>query len=61
MAGRETVAEGVATAASAFALARSRGISMPIVAAVNGILFEGVAARDAIRALMTRELKGELE
>ena len=58
---RDTVAEGVPTAESAHALARSKGIAMPIVEAVNGILFEGVAARDAIRALMTRELKGEKE
>lgn len=60
MKGKETVAEGVATAESALALAGSRGISMPIVEAVNGILFQGVAARDAIHALMTRELRGEL-
>lgn len=59
MEGRETVAEGVNTAESAHALARARGIDMPIVAAVHGILFDGQPARDAIRALMTRELKGE--
>lgn len=61
LAGRETVAEGVATARNALALAERQGVSMPIVAAVNGILFDGVAARDAIQTLMTRELRGELE
>jgi glycerol-3-phosphate dehydrogenase (NAD(P)+) len=59
MEGRETVAEGVPTAQSAHALARTRNIEMPIVAAVHGILFDGQPARDAIRSLMTRELKGE--
>jgi glycerol-3-phosphate dehydrogenase (NAD(P)+) len=59
MEGRETVAEGVNTAESAHALARARNIDMPIVAAVHGILFDGQPARDAIRSLMTRELKGE--
>jgi glycerol-3-phosphate dehydrogenase (NAD(P)+) len=60
LADRTTVAEGVPTAASALALARARGVEMPIVEAVHGILFEGLAARDAIRSLMVRELKGEL-
>jgi glycerol-3-phosphate dehydrogenase (NAD(P)+) len=59
MADRATVAEGVPTAKSALALARARGVEMPIVEAVHGILFEGFAARDAIRSLMVRELKGE--
>jgi glycerol-3-phosphate dehydrogenase (NAD(P)+) len=56
---RETVAEGVTTARSAHALARSRGIDMPIVAAVHGILFDGSTARDAMQRLLARELKGE--
>lgn len=59
MEGRETVAEGVPTAESAHALALTRDIDMPIVAVVHGILFNGQPARDAIRSLMTRELKGE--
>jgi glycerol-3-phosphate dehydrogenase (NAD(P)+) len=61
MQGRETVAEGVPTAVSAYELARARGIEMPIVDAVNGILFENKSARDAMRGLMARELKGETE
>jgi glycerol-3-phosphate dehydrogenase (NAD(P)+) len=59
LADRATVAEGVPTAQSAHALAKTRGVDMPIVEAVHGILFEGSAARDAIRSLMVRELKGE--
>jgi len=58
-AGRETVAEGVPTAQSAHALALARGVEMPIVAAVHGILFDGHAPADAMGALMTRELRGE--
>jgi glycerol-3-phosphate dehydrogenase (NAD(P)+) len=61
LAGRETVAEGVPTARSALALARAQEVSMPIVAAVNDVLFDGIAAPDAIHTLMTRELKAELE
>jgi glycerol-3-phosphate dehydrogenase (NAD(P)+) len=57
--GRESVAEGVPTARSAHALAAARNVDMPIVAAIHGILFEGHSPRDAIRALMTRELRGE--
>ena len=57
--GRDTVAEGVPTAQSAQQLARGRQIDMPIVDAVHGILFESRPARDAIRSLMTRELRGE--
>ena len=57
--GRETVAEGVPTARSAWALAKSKGIEMPIVAAVHALLFEGMAPRDAMRSLMGRELRGE--
>jgi glycerol-3-phosphate dehydrogenase (NAD(P)+) len=60
LADRATVAEGVPTAKSARALALARGVEMPIVEAVHGILFGGQAARDAIRSLMVRELKGEL-
>jgi glycerol-3-phosphate dehydrogenase (NAD(P)+) len=57
--GRETVAEGVRNARSALALARRQGVAMPLVEAVHGILFDGVAPRHAITALMARDLKGE--
>ncbi len=59
MAGRETVAEGITTARSAFALAAREHVDMPIVAAVHRVLFERQPARWALVELMTRELKGE--
>lgn len=58
---RETVAEGVVTAQSARALAARQGVEMPIVDAVNRVLFEGQSARSAIAELMTRELRAEVD
>ena len=57
--GKETVAEGVVTAASARALAQRYGVVMPIVDMVNRVLFEGHTARSAVSELMTRELRSE--
>jgi glycerol-3-phosphate dehydrogenase (NAD(P)+) len=59
--GRETVAEGVAAAQSARELALREGVEMPIVDAVNRVLFEGQPARSAIGELMTRELRAEVD
>ncbi len=59
LAGKETVAEGVVTTKSAHALAAREGIEMPIVQAVHRVLFENQPARDAIGALMARELRPE--
>lgn len=59
--GRETVAEGVVTTRSARALAAREEVEMPIVSAVHKVLFEGHSARDAIEALMTRELRAEAD
>jgi glycerol-3-phosphate dehydrogenase (NAD(P)+) len=59
LAGRETVAEGVATTQSAQALAARMGVEMPIVAAVHRVLFERQPARWALVELMTRDLKEE--
>jgi len=61
LAGRETVAEGVITARSARALAERTGVDMPIVRAVNRILYDGRPAREAIAELMERELRAELD
>ena len=58
---KETVAEGVVTAQSARALAAREGVEMPIVDTVNRVLFEGQPARSAIAALMTRELRAEVD
>ena len=59
LAGRETVAEGVATTQSAQALAERMGVEMPIVSAVHRVLFERQPARWALVELMNRDLKEE--
>lgn len=59
LAGRDSVAEGVITTRSTRALAERVGVSMPIVDAVYGVLFEGQAPRDAITGLMGRDLRAE--
>jgi len=61
LAGKETVAEGVVTTRSAHALAAREEVEMPIVDAVQRVLFEGQSARDAISELMARELKAETD
>ena len=58
-AGKETVAEGVLTAASARELAARHRVDMPIVEMVNRILFDGHVARDAVGVMMARELRSE--
>lgn len=59
LAGRDTVAEGVTTTRSALGLARRVGVEMPIVEAVHGVLFDGITPRDAMAALMARDLRAE--
>jgi glycerol-3-phosphate dehydrogenase (NAD(P)+) len=59
--GRETVAEGVLNAQSARALAERAGVEMPIVNAVHGILFEGAPVAEAVRDLMARAPRAELD
>jgi glycerol-3-phosphate dehydrogenase (NAD(P)+) len=61
LSGRETVAEGVVTTRSAHALAAREGVEMPIVDAVHGVLFDAQSPRDAIGALMARELRSETD
>ncbi len=58
LAGRE-VAEGVPTTRAAAELARRHGVDMPITFAVEAILDGSLPPRDAVTALMTRELKDE--
>ena len=58
---RITVAEGVKTAKSAFALAQKYNVDMPIVQNVYAGLYEGKSPIDVVRELMSRELKHELE
>ena len=59
LADRETVAEGIVTTRSAHALAAREGVDMPIVDAVQRVLFEDQPAREAIAALMARDLRPE--
>jgi glycerol-3-phosphate dehydrogenase (NAD(P)+) len=59
LAGKETVAEGVATARSARALAQREGVEMPIVETVHRVLFENYPARTGVIELMSRGLRAE--
>ena len=54
------VAEGVYTAREVMRVARSLPVDMPITAAVNAVLFEGVAPSTAVTALLGREPRAEL-
>jgi len=53
------VAEGVTTARAARALAGRHQVEMPITEAVCAVLFEGVAAADAVRRLLARDPRAE--
>jgi glycerol-3-phosphate dehydrogenase (NAD(P)+) len=53
------IAEGVRTIASALALARQVGVTMPICAAVGAVLFDDKAAREALADLLGREMRRE--
>ena len=55
------VAEGIKTTRSAYHLSRKMGVDMPITTQVYEILYEGKAPKDAVKELMTRELKSEQE
>ncbi len=55
------VAEGVETTRAARRLAGEHRVEMPITAAVHAALFEGMAPREAVTALMTRSWRDELE
>jgi glycerol-3-phosphate dehydrogenase (NAD(P)+) len=53
------VAEGVNTAKAALESARRLGVDLPITEQMCAILYEGRDPRQALEALMTRELKSE--
>jgi glycerol-3-phosphate dehydrogenase (NAD(P)+) len=59
LAQRNTVAEGVYTAASVTALAKRLHVDMPIAGAVNAILHEGAAIDEAVAGLLARPFKAE--
>ena len=53
------VAEGVYTTRAARSLAVQHALDLPIVEQVHAMLFEGRRPAEALRALMTRDLKRE--
>ncbi|MBP0124260.1 MAG: NAD(P)-dependent glycerol-3-phosphate dehydrogenase [Nitrospira sp.] len=55
----KAVAEGVRTAKAASGLAQRHGVEMPIVRAINEVLFEGKSCRQAVTDLMERDAKLE--
>jgi glycerol-3-phosphate dehydrogenase (NAD(P)+) len=59
--GTKMVAEGIKTSLAASNLARKLGIEMPITTEVYNIIYQGKDPKQAVKDLMTRELKGELE
>ena len=55
----QMVVEGVYSAKAAMRLSKKYQIPMPIVTAVNEILFEGKSAKEAMTELMIRDRKSE--
>ncbi len=54
-----SVIEGIPTTRSVLALARKYQVEMPITEAVGAVLFDHVAPDDAVRSLMSRQLRAE--
>jgi glycerol-3-phosphate dehydrogenase (NAD(P)+) len=59
LAGRRSVVEGIATAASVAGLAARLHIELPITAAVDGVLHRGMAIDMMIDALLSRPYRSE--
>lgn len=59
--GMKMVAEGIKTSLSAYNLAKKMDIEMPITTEVYNVVYKGKDPRKAVKDLMTRELKVELE
>ena len=55
------IAEGIKTSQAAYKLAQKMGIEMPITTEVYRIIYEGKDPRRAVKDLMTRQLKEELD
>lgn len=53
------VVEGVSTCVSALELGEKAGISLPITQAIYDIIYKGLSPKDAVKALLTREIKEE--
>ena len=54
------VAEGATTIPAALDLASKLGVELPITAALNSVLYQGVVPLDAVSALMAREPTSEI-
>lgn len=61
VAGTSMVAEGVKSSLAIARLAERRGVEMPITEQMVEILYHGKSPRDAVRDLMSRELRAEAE
>ncbi len=59
--GMKMVAEGIKTSLSAYNLAKKMGVEMPIITEVYNVIYRGKEPRKAVKDLMTRELKVEIE
>ncbi len=55
------VVEGVYSAKAALALGERYQIELPIISAVNQVLFDGKPAAEAVSELMKRDKKSEIE
>jgi glycerol-3-phosphate dehydrogenase (NAD(P)+) len=55
------VVEGYAGAGALHAVAAEAGVEMPLCAMVYRVLYEGLPAKDAVQALMSRPIKAEIE
>ena len=60
LAALDGAAEGATTIPAALRLADGLGVDMPVTAALHAVLFDAVAPRDAVQALMEREPGAEL-
>lgn len=61
MAEVKMVVEGVYSAKAGYALAQKYEVSMPIIEHVNKVLFEKMSASEAVKELMLRDKKIEIE
>jgi glycerol-3-phosphate dehydrogenase (NAD(P)+) len=59
LAGMQQVAEGVEACRAAVALARARGVAMPITEQTHAVLFEERPPREALETLLSREPRTE--
>lgn len=55
------VVEGMFTTEAAYELSKKTGVEMPITEAIYNVINEKIDARNAVKALMTRSRKNEME